>query len=398
MRASSFWRRSGLSMPRSARRARRRGTTARASPAIATFAGKFAPRTAGSMSTWIRSSGTLQPKLPVGISANRVPIASRQSQSANAFSAAGTAAREKPMPACRGCAAENAERPWSVVATGAPRRSAMRATSSATSTAPHPTKRPGDRAFSRRSIAASRRLASGASGGAGGSKTGSSSIVSWKSWRFTGISTKTGPGTPVTAVRYAVEDRGHDLGVRLRMPRPLRQALQDRVLVELVELVAEGDVRARAARDHEHGDPVEEGLADAAHRVRDARGRHDDERSDRAAARPADPVGREGRARLVRDEDRLDLLRPAELVVDLRVVHARDPERVRHGKLLEGVPHEPGAGSLRADPDRLRHTDAPAIVRAATRPVRTQLPRNVPSSEPMPWMPPPPKPAASPTA
>src|SRR5512141_3121945 len=94
MRVSTFRRRSGLSTPRSLRRARSRGRTARASPAIATFAGKFAPRTAGSMSTWIRSSGTLQPKLPVGISANRVPIASRQSQSANAFSAAGDAVRD----------------------------------------------------------------------------------------------------------------------------------------------------------------------------------------------------------------------------------------------------------------------------------------------------------------
>src|ERR1017187_2641833 len=128
------------------------------------------------------------------------------------------------------------------------------------------------------------------------------------------------------------------------------------------------------------------------------RGRQDDERPERPAAGSADPVGRKGRSRLVRDEHRLDLLRAAEFVVDLRVVHARDPERVRHGKLLEGVPHEPCAGPFRADPDRPRHTDAPAIVRAATRPVRTQLPRNVPSREPMPWMPPPPKPAASPTA
>ena len=195
-----------------------------------------------------------------------------------------------------------------------------------------------------------------------------------------------------------VEDRGHDFGVRRGAPRPLRQALQDRVLVELVKLVAEGDVGADAARDHEHGDPVQEGFADAAHGMGDPRGRHDHERSDRAAARSADSVGREGRARLVRDEDGLDLLRLVELVVDLRVVHAGNPERVRHGKLLQGVPHEPGAGPLSADPDRLRHTDAPAIVRAATRPVRTQLPRNVPSREPMPWIPPPPKPAASPTA
>ena len=181
-----------------------------------------------------------------------------------------------------------------------------------------------------------------------------------------------------------LEDRGHDLDVRLGTPRALRQALQDRVLVEFVELVAERDVRASAARDHEHGDPVEEGLADAAHGVRDTRGRHDDESSDRATACPADSVGRERRARLVRDQHRLDPLRPAELVVDLRVVHARDPERVGHGKLLEGVPHEPCAGFPRADPDRLRHTEVSAIVRAATRPVRTQPPRKVPSSEPMP--------------
>ncbi len=44
------------------------------------------------------------------------------------------------------------------------------------------------------------------------------------------------------------------------------------------------------------------------------------------------------------------------------------------------------------------HPSTPAIARAASRPVSTQLPRKVPSSEPLPWMPPPPKPAVSPTA
>ena len=186
--------------------------------------------------------------------------------------------------------------------------------------------------------------------------------------------------------------------MRLRVPRSFRQALQERVLVELVELVSERDVRPRSSRDHEHRDPVEEGLADSAHRMREPGGGHDQECSDGTRVRAADPVRREGRPRLVRDEDRLDRLGLVELVVDLGVMDAWNPERVRDGELLQGVAYEPGAGPFRADREGCRHGEIPAIVRAATRPVRTQLPRNVPSREPMPCMPPPPNPAASPIA
>ncbi len=41
---------------------------------------------------------------------------------------------------------------------------------------------------------------------------------------------------------------------------------------------------------------------------------------------------------------------------------------------------------------------APAMAAAAERAVRTEVARNVPSRAPFPWTPPPPKPAASPTA
>ena len=105
------------------------------------------------------------------------------------------------MPVCRGCVAGKAERPWSVVETGAPSRSAIRATASETSTAPQPTKMPGESAAASTSTAASRRLVKGLSGAGGASNAGSSPTVSWKSCKFTGISTKTGPGTPDTAVR-----------------------------------------------------------------------------------------------------------------------------------------------------------------------------------------------------
>jgi hypothetical protein len=60
----------------------------------------------------------------VAISAKRVPMASRQSQSANALRAAGTAEAPKEKPVCSGCAAENAESPCKVVATGACKNSA----------------------------------------------------------------------------------------------------------------------------------------------------------------------------------------------------------------------------------------------------------------------------------
>ena len=62
-----------------------------------------------------------------------------------------------------------------------------------------------------------------------------------------------------------------------------------------------------------------------------------------------------------------------------------------------------GLGRLVEVVDRYRnmpvvHVELPPIARAARRPVSTQLPRKVPSSEPLPWIPPPPKPAVSPTA
>ncbi len=73
-----------------------------ASPSSVRAAGKLRWKTAGLMSTWMSWVGTVQPKLPVGISPKRVPTASRASQARKVFSAAGTAAGPKPMPVCRG--------------------------------------------------------------------------------------------------------------------------------------------------------------------------------------------------------------------------------------------------------------------------------------------------------
>src|ERR1035441_2457245 len=92
-------------------------------------------------------------------------------------------------------------------------------------------------------------------------------------------------------------------------------------LVRLIPSAAEGAPPPRGASNRR-------GLS---HPPRPPRGPAGGAGAARAPAGWADPVGREGRSRLVRDKHRLDLLRPAELVVDLRVVHARDPEGVPHG-------------------------------------------------------------------
>ena len=130
-------------------------------------------------------------------------------------------------------------------------------------------------------------------------------------------------------------------------PARLRDRRQQRVLVHVVQLVGAAEVAAHAARDHEHRDAVEEGLADAAGGVGDAGRGNDGEGADPGAG-AADRVGHEGAAAFVRDEDRRDGFRGAELVIELGVVHAGNAEREAYPQLLERFAGEPRRRLLHA--------------------------------------------------
>ena len=122
----------------------------------------------------------------------------------------------------------------------------------------------------------------------------------------------------------------------LHQPRALGDRPQHRVLVHIVELVAAARVAPHTARNHEHRDSVEKSLGDSAGRVRDSRGRHDQERAEAHAA-AAYRVRHERTAALVGDQHGRDERGFPELVVDLGVVHARDAERVSDAEFLQGL-------------------------------------------------------------
>ncbi len=113
------------------------------------------------------------------------------------------------------------------------------------------------------------------------------------------------------------------------------------MLVHVVQLIASPGVAAHAARDYEHGDAVEERLADAAGSMRHAGSRNDQQGAEPGAG-PADGVGHEGAAALVGDQHGRDGLGGVQLVVDFGVVHAGDAEGVTHADLFQRVAHEPG--------------------------------------------------------
>ena len=111
------------------------------------------------------------------------------------------------------------------------------------------------------------------------------------------------------------------------------------MLVHVVQLVGAPEVAADAARDHDHRDAVEEGLADPARRMGHARGGNDQECADPGAG-AADRVRHESAAALVRDEHRRDRFGSAERIVKLGVVHARNSERVADAELFERLARE----------------------------------------------------------
>ena len=127
----------------------------------------------------------------------------------------------------------------------------------------------------------------------------------------------------------------------LDAPARLGDGREQGVLVHVVQLVGAAEVAPDAARDDDHRDAVEEGLADAARGVGHAGCRDDEQRAD-AGARAADAIRHEGAAAFVRDEHGRDRVRRADLVVELGVVHARNAERVADAELFQRL-----AGELR---------------------------------------------------
>ena len=133
----------------------------------------------------------------------------------------------------------------------------------------------------------------------------------------------------------------------LDAPARLGDGREQGVLVHVVELVGAAEVAPDAARDDDHRDAVEEGLADAARGVGHAGCRNDEQRAD-AGAGAADAIRHECAAALMRDEHGRDRFRGADLVVELGVVHARNAERVADAELFERLTREPGCGLVHA--------------------------------------------------
>src|SRR5262249_15167781 len=113
---------------------------------------------------------------------------------------------------------------------------------------------------------------------------------------------------------------------------------------------------------------------------------------------PADRIGHERRPALMRDQHLGDAVGIVESVVKLGRVHAGNAEGEARADLLQRIYREPGSRSLHGVSLTPQDNVRPSVDAAAMRPDRMQPPRNVPSSARSPCTPPPPKPAASPTA
>ena len=176
--------------------------------------------------------------------------------------------------------------------------------------------------------------------------------------------------------------------------RRFGQPAHEFVGVHLMQLVAMAGIGARAAGEHQHRDAIEKGFADAACGMRQAGGRNHRQHAD-GIGEPADGIGHERRPALMRDQHLGDAVGIVERVVQFGRMHARNAEGKARADLLQRINREPGSRSLHLPqlPNVL-----PSIDAAAMRPERMQPPRKVPSSARKPCAPPPPKPAASPTA
>src|SRR5690606_5013295 len=168
--------------------------------------------------------------------------------------------------------------------------------------------------------------------------------------------------------------------------------------IDIVQLVAPTAFAVDAAGNDQHGNAVQPCLANATGRVGDACCRNDHQGAD-ARSGAAEGIGHEGRAAFVGHQRRLDAVRSVQLVVQLGVVYPGDTEGVADAQLFQGETCQCGAGFLHGSiPCSHVFVACPAMACAARRPLRMQLERKVPSSERIPLMPPPPKPAASPAA
>ena len=162
-----------------------------------------------------------------------------------------------------------------------------------------------------------------------------------------------------------LEDGGDDVLVSLNAPRPLGNGGHQLRLVQLVQLELVGQIRARTAGDDQHGDAVEEGLANAAHGMGDPRRRHDDATPNLALRRAADGIRNKRRPGLMRHQHRMYLVRVVQFVIQLGVVNPRYAERMRNGQLLHRIPRQPSP-ALRGPNVHLRqcssHHRAPGLL------------------------------------
>ena len=164
-----------------------------------------------------------------------------------------------------------------------------------------------------------------------------------------------------------VEGLAHQ-GVDLARARDLELGLGHRAqhgeLVDVVELEGVTGVVADAGDQHHQGHGVHVGLGHAREGVAHARPRHHVDQPD-ARRRARDAVGHERGRLLVGDQDRLDLIRALEGVVELDVVGAGDAEGKTHAFGLQRLDHDLGAAPPHAARSSAMSRRRPSATRSA---------------------------------
>ena len=176
--------------------------------------------------------------------------------------------------------------------------------------------------------------------------------------RSTGISTKTGPGRPVSAVRIAVVSTSGIWRVSAHRPRALRDGPQQVDLLHLLERAEPAQAERRRAADEQHRAARGVGVGDAGDRVGDAGPRRHHRHADVAREPRVGVRGVRGRPARGACPPPAMLLGEA-AVVDRQDVAAAQREDVAHARLLERARHE-------VPPVQIRHAQAGGAVGMCT--------------------------------
>jgi len=122
------------------------------------------------------------------------------------------------------------------------------------------------------------------------------------------------------------KDHRNNISVLGYLPGSLDNTVHQPLLVDTVQLIAEVEISAGAAGNHQQRNSIEIALADAAHGVGHPGRGNNHQAADLSVASAADGICRKSSAALVRAQYGSDLIRLAELVVKLGGVNSGDAE------------------------------------------------------------------------